>query len=258
MRYSLDGRVIPTINGGKGSGNWGHKGRPGKVGGSGKGSFVDSLAKESLAEAKKQEKATTSDMKSITKGAGGYMEGLEFKLKGEDSLKRKILTDAKENSPISKEKLEEANKGIHDNLRYTTILKDSEFKSGFDKMKKDLEAKGYKFMKIKNTMADVSGGYRGINTQIKNPEGYIFELQFHTKESFDAKMVVHKDYEIARDPKRPLVKRRAAEKRMAKLYKSLKTPNGVEKIKSIDKFKNMLDFLTEVCYNCIVKEERSM
>lgn len=41
---SLDGRVVPTINGfkqfdngGKGSGNFGHSGRPGKVGGSGNG-----------------------------------------------------------------------------------------------------------------------------------------------------------------------------------------------------------------------------
>lgn len=41
---SIDGRITPTINGwkkfdngGKGSGNFGHSGRPGKVGGSGKG-----------------------------------------------------------------------------------------------------------------------------------------------------------------------------------------------------------------------------
>lgn len=38
-KYSVDGRVIPTINGGHGSGNWGHSGRPGKVGGSGKSSL---------------------------------------------------------------------------------------------------------------------------------------------------------------------------------------------------------------------------
>ena len=35
-KYSIDGRVIPTINGGAGSGNFGHLGRPGKVGGSAK------------------------------------------------------------------------------------------------------------------------------------------------------------------------------------------------------------------------------
>lgn len=34
-RISVDGRIIPTINGGHGSGNFGHSGRPGKVGGSG-------------------------------------------------------------------------------------------------------------------------------------------------------------------------------------------------------------------------------
>ena len=37
-KTSIDGRIIPTINGGYGSGNFGHSGRPGKVGGSGKSS----------------------------------------------------------------------------------------------------------------------------------------------------------------------------------------------------------------------------
>lgn len=36
-KISIDGRVIPTMNGGHGSGNFGHSGRPGKVGGSGSG-----------------------------------------------------------------------------------------------------------------------------------------------------------------------------------------------------------------------------
>ena len=36
-RISIDGRIVPTINGGHGSGNFGHSGRPGKVGGSGTG-----------------------------------------------------------------------------------------------------------------------------------------------------------------------------------------------------------------------------
>lgn len=37
-RYGIDGRLIPTINGGAGSGNFGHAGRPGKRGGSAKSS----------------------------------------------------------------------------------------------------------------------------------------------------------------------------------------------------------------------------
>lgn len=36
-KISIDGRVVPTINGGHGSGNFGHLGRPGKVGGSASG-----------------------------------------------------------------------------------------------------------------------------------------------------------------------------------------------------------------------------
>ena len=51
---SLDGRIVPTINGfkefdngGKGSGNFGHSGRPGQVGGSGDGRDFGTGLKES-------------------------------------------------------------------------------------------------------------------------------------------------------------------------------------------------------------------
>lgn len=61
--YSLDGRIIPTINGfkefdngGKGSGNFGHAGRPGEVGGSGKGSG-GSVAKGLEVQKKLQDQA---------------------------------------------------------------------------------------------------------------------------------------------------------------------------------------------------------
>ena len=47
--YSIDGRIIPTINGGAGSGNFGHAGRPGKKGGSAsKGGSRASMNREEL------------------------------------------------------------------------------------------------------------------------------------------------------------------------------------------------------------------
>lgn len=53
MEIAIDGRATPTINGfkkydngGKGSGNFGHSGRPGKVGGSGDGKGVPTIEDE--------------------------------------------------------------------------------------------------------------------------------------------------------------------------------------------------------------------
>lgn len=57
-KISIDGRVIPTMNGGHGSGNFGHSGRPGKVGGSGSGKGAaksSSKTKESATEMDEKE-----------------------------------------------------------------------------------------------------------------------------------------------------------------------------------------------------------
>lgn len=66
-RYSIDGRVIPTINGGAGSGNFGHLGRPGKVGGS---------AKSGAAHA---ETTIVGGSSSFTEAANRYAEYLKKK-----------------------------------------------------------------------------------------------------------------------------------------------------------------------------------
>lgn len=60
-----------------------------------------------------------------------------------------------------------------------------------------------KFAKVKNTLG-AKNTYKGVNTFIfaKDEEyNYIFELQFHTKETFDAKMITHDYYEVERNPK---------------------------------------------------------
>lgn len=66
-KISIDGRVIPTMNGGHGSGNFGHSGRPGKVGGSGSGKGAaksSSKTKESATEWMKKNISFPEDVKS--------------------------------------------------------------------------------------------------------------------------------------------------------------------------------------------------
>jgi hypothetical protein len=40
--------------------------------------------------------------------------------------------------------------------------------------------------------------YKGINTRWRIPDGPLFEVQFHTQESFDAKQFTHAAYERIR------------------------------------------------------------
>lgn len=241
-------------NGGKGSGNFGHSGRPGKRGGSGEGKSasyaakkeqeakdVSKVAQKSIEKAAKEEPEVTKDLQEVFDKNGNKFIGLDFRLKGEGSLSRKILTDAYEKgqkkSPKTAKELAKVASKINDNLRYTCELNKDDFGNGYEKVKNDLEAKGYEFVKVKNTMGDTKGGYRGVNTQVKNKNGYIFELQFHTAQSFDTKDKAHVLYEVARDTKKSAAERKAANKEMESMFKAVEMPSDVDKIKSFNKLK---------------------
>lgn len=231
------------LNGGKGLGNWGHSGRPGKRGGSGKGmSGIGKAASESLAKAAKEEPEVSKDLADTFGKNNAKFAGFDYRLKGKSSLVRKIKTDAgaeaaKTGSKVTRELMKKATKGINDNLRYTALLDKNDYGTGFDRIKKDLESKGYEFVKVKNTMAFPEPGnpYRGVNCQLKNKNGYTFELQFHTPESVELKEAIHKDYEIARNPKYKKEKRDAATARMFKTYESLEIPETAKNIKPFKK-----------------------
>ena len=42
---------------------------------------------------------------------------------------------------------------------------------------------------------DEGDGYQGINVVIKHPDGFLYELQFHTPESFKVKQAAHDAYD---------------------------------------------------------------
>ena len=66
-----------------------------------------------------------------------------------------------------------------------------------------LTAQGFELAKpLKNSWG--SDQYRGINTQWREPEtGQLFEIQFHTRASFEAKQLSHGAYERIRNPQTP-------------------------------------------------------
>ena len=148
-KISIDGRVIPTINGGHGSGNFGHSGRPGKIGGSGKGS--GSTTDEKIEEAKQrlydiQDGITTeeeyggdtSHLESLEQEAREELEQLkEQKLaeirKGNqekrDAEAKKVKAEREEHIKqidkiIGKEKISEGKTKAEDEKNYKKLEKD--------------------------------------------------------------------------------------------------------------------------------------
>jgi hypothetical protein len=161
----------------------------------GRGSRADSEVDAFLSRARDAEPGLTSDMKDINESVpGSELDGLEFRLKAEDSLQRKVATDLLENPNMS---TEEALSQIKDSVRYTMKVPGDGYVDGVNEAVSELQAKGYENVSWKNTWG--SNGYQGINSAWRDPAtGQVFEVQFHTPDSFAAKMTTHKLYEQIR------------------------------------------------------------
>lgn len=194
---------------------------------------VKQVGEKLIKKANSIEKPITNALLETSKELGAKMEGLEFKFKGLDSLTRKIKGKIWENEKT----LEEASNDIKDVLRYTMILDENNFVDGFEKTKENLAKMGYNIYRIKNTF-QYGESYKGLNTNVKDSQGNIFELQFHTQKSFDLKMgPLHKMYEEQRelDASYPEEAERAdyLEDKMIEMSKSIPHPKNIESIKSI-------------------------
>ncbi|MEG9531395.1 minor capsid protein [Mannheimia indoligenes] len=171
----------------------------------------------------------TRDVVSIITASGGEPAGLDFRLKSLPSLQRKIDTEIM--AGVSKE---QAIASIRDVIRYTAILDEQRFVEQYQKMQKDLEKQGYSTIIVKNTWKSNSA-YKGINTFVSTfieKNNIIFELQYHTKQSFELKNgKLHELYEKFRDLNIPLAQKSEILLEMQKLSANLKEPKNIDLIK---------------------------
>lgn len=182
---------------------------------------VDKLVEKS----QKIEPTITADINNIATKAGGKLVGLENRLKSPHSIKRKIEDEAADGFSKSLS----LNK-IRDAIRYTTVFREGDFVARYKAMQYLLAIKGYKTIIVKNTWKNDSA-YKGVNTFIQNEDGDVFEMQYHTQQSFDVKNgLLHKLYEKFRDPKTPIHEKEKLLLEMRKLSSKIKVPEGVELI----------------------------
>jgi hypothetical protein len=122
----------------------------------------------------------------------------DFVLKSPESFKRKLATALTE-SPTRD--LDTALADMKDSVRYTLKLpsQGTAYTDGVNTAIRRFQDAGFENVKFKNTWDRPD--YKGINSFWRDPQtGHVFEMQFHTQESFDAKMVTHELYEQARLP----------------------------------------------------------
>ena len=84
-----------------------------------------------------------------------------------------------------------------DAIRYTFQYQEARYTQGVLADIVRLKDQGFKLDKLKNSWSDDQ--YKGINSQWTEPDtGQRFEVQFHTRISFEAKQLTHGAYERLR------------------------------------------------------------
>jgi hypothetical protein len=154
-------------------------------------------AKDVIARVQRTEEALTGQMTEAERenACGGWLEGMKFRLKGEDRLKEKIADLSETSAPDAT--TEEIVQAIPDAIRYTFCAEPANYKDACWDIRERLEARGYMMYYSENHWSDTQ--YKGINTRWITPEGQRFEIQLHTPVSFHAKQeVTHASYERLR------------------------------------------------------------
>ena len=144
-------------------------------------------------------------------------------LKSKESYLRKIESKYSENG----NKYE-----INDILRYTYIGSNNKLTEKTLYNIQDMKQKGYETIKIKNTWNDKNNPYKGINTIVKDKDGFKFEVQYHTQESFNLKNnEMHELYEKARVLEKNSEEYLNLSKQMFDMSEKLHIPKDIEKVK---------------------------
>ena len=156
---------------------------------------ADSIAaaKAERARVAEQEPKITADMQKTAADNGAKMAGLEYRLKSEKSLARKI---SDEKADFGGDAAQTA-AAMSDVARYTMTFKDESYVSGVNDVIADLRDQGYE-LRVKNYWQD-GDPYQGLNIAAVHPSGVKFELQIHTPTSLDFKEPTHTHYDTYRE-----------------------------------------------------------
>lgn len=186
----------------------------------GEAALAAALAEQIYTAAAREEITVTPLLQSLESDSI-QLTGLEHRLKTPESIARKLLLNAHD----MEIELEEAVDALYDALRYTFIIDDDQYISGTDAILKALSEQNYEVKYFRNTWGN--DGYKGINTNLTTPDGYLFEIQFHTRDSFETKEYkTHALYEIARSETSTEAEKQEANAKQRELFAAVPVPEG--------------------------------
>jgi hypothetical protein len=141
-----------------------------------------------------EEKTVTPAMRRIeAEDPDRHLAGLEHRLKGRERVEQKVTHDVQKKGLSA----EQAFADVKDAIRYTLRYSEDKYVAGVQADVQRLKDAGTEFVDSRNTWA--SEQYKGINSWWREQaSGQLFEVQFHTQASFDAKQETHGAYERLR------------------------------------------------------------
>ena len=144
--------------------------------------------------AEREEQKITPAMRAIeSQDPDRHLIGLEDCRKGRDRIKEKVY-DKMEEFDFSPQ---EAVASVSDTIRYTLQYREAHYTQGVWADIERLNSQGFELHKLRNAWS--SEEYKGVNSQWIEPDtGQRFEVQFHTRISFEAKQLTHDAYERLR------------------------------------------------------------
>ncbi len=146
-----------------------------------------------LRRARQMEPQVTDMLKRVAARHGGQLAGTQHQLKSYSSLQEKL----KQRVALKKQTLEEAAAGVNDALRYSVVLQPQDFTAGLRAMLAALDDQGHARVKLTNQFTDYPLVFKAINVTLRSPEGALWEIQFHTPETFALKERFHDLYKRA-------------------------------------------------------------
>jgi hypothetical protein len=151
--------------------------------------------------------------------------GFERRLKDRNRIKEKVYDDM----DLLGRSSSEAVSMLPDAIRYTFQYDEAHYTQSVRADIARMQEKGFKLNILKNSWS--SDQYKGINSQWIDPEtSQRFELQFHTRVSFEAKQITHLAYERLRTHQADAFEELVLEAFQRKVATAVPVPSGATEI----------------------------
>lgn len=151
-----------------------------------------------------------------------HLVGFENRLKSEERISEKVESIVSEQPELT---YQDAFAMVKDAIRFTLQYPEEKYAEGVRADLSRFEGEGFKLVDLRNTWS--SQEYKGINTRWKAAEsGQLFEVQFHTQASYQAKQETHSAYEKLRSSGTSRAEQEELHQYQCEISARVRTPPG--------------------------------